>query len=246
MTSEAVRNLRKLRDQLFEENKAKRNQILANYYNALAPGVQENITFVHGKRVYREKTFPQFIQLIDNRSIFLPIRYSGGDDNSLLAKAANEMRSSVESKARSFRDTGKYLNSMSLFMREIGDPQWQALTGGQVTENILPKRAAVRLIPIVEYANTLEITKMGGVLYFVAKNMRTRYRGRLSVNFSYVHGNKIGMRGGSFPYIEIGFDGNVDEFRLRRPGQNSDRKSTKSRRATRSRRGYAQVKMRSS
>lgn len=244
--SSTLKDLRRLRDDLWEENKAKRNQILATYYNRLAPGVKDSIVFSHGNATYREKTFPQFIKLIDKRNIAWRVTYTGGDDNAMLAKAANEMLWLVESKAKRFMQSGKYLNSMALFMREIGDPQWQAITGGAVTERLLPDRAVVRLAATAEYSNTLEITKAGGVLYFIARQLRSRFGPTINVNYKYVGGGKMGYQGGSFPVIDIGFVGNLRRKRMVTPGRYSDRRRGGSPRRSRRTRGYAQVKMRSS
>jgi hypothetical protein len=197
-----------------------RNRVVRNYYHRLSPSVQDNITFMHGTQTYRDKTLERFFSLITRRSlknIRIPISFVGGDDNAFLAMAANDLSNQVYSQALKHRDSGAHLASLNMFIREVGGPALLNLQSGKVTDSILPDRAVISIVPVIEYANALEYHTMSGILYHVAQKFRRKYSRRLAVRYDYVGGGKIGAGGGSFPRIQIGFYGNL-RSRIKRPG----------------------------
>ena len=213
-----------------------RNRVIANYYAGISPGVRENLTFTHGTQVYRNKTLPQFFRLIDKRSIKLKIRFIGGDDNTVLARAANDISNMVYARAMTVRRTGTHLASLTMFAREVGFRRL-ALVNGALNPRLMPERTVISIVATTEYASTLEARGIvGGILYHVAKEARAKYRSQLAVKYDYVSGRDFGLGGGTFPRIQIAHYGNLRGGFVT-PGRGG--------RSGRRRKGYAQAKGRS-
>lgn len=212
-----------------------RNRVVRAYHNRLTPPVQESITYLHGSQVYPNKTLETFFNLIDKRPFHLPIHFAGGDDNDLLARAANDLSNMVYTRALAFKASGRHLASLNMYIREVGGSALINLNTGNVSAEMLPERAVISIVPVVDYANTLEArAAMGGILYHVARRFRGKYGKQIAVKFGYIGGQRIGEPGGSFPRIQIGHYGNLKP-KMTRPGQSAKRG------ARRGRRGYAQV-----
>jgi hypothetical protein len=228
--SELSQNITAVRNAVIDLNvqsRQGRNAVVRDYYNKLTPGVQESLTFSHGTQVYQKKTLDQFFKLIKNRSIKTPIKFNGGDDNALLARAANEMYSMVYARSMTVMDTGKHLNSLNMYIREVGGKALLNITSGGISEGQLPDRAIVSIVPTVAYASTLESRGViGGLLYFAAKQLRSKYGSTLAVKYDYISGKNIGEGGGgTFPRVQIGHFGNL------KPGLKTPGRSTKKKRS---------------
>jgi len=225
--SEVQRNLKSFRNSVVQLNTATRegrNAALRDYHSHLSPSVQKNLTYSHGSQIYRDKTLGQFLNLINKRPIHMPVRFLGGDDNVLLARAANDMLNIAYQEALSISDTGAHLNSLTAFVREVGFQQ-HALVPGRVTASMLPERAIVSIVAVIPYGSTLEITgNAQGILYYAAKRLRSKYRNKLAVKFDYVSGGRIGgqRQAGTFPRIQIAHFGNLKP-RMQRPGKTAKR-----------------------
>jgi hypothetical protein len=204
-----------------------RNDIVRSYYNRMSPGVQDSLTYSHGSQVYRDKTLDQFFNLINKRPLRLPIKFTGGDDNALLARAANEMYSMVYARSLTVMDTGEHINSLNLYIREVGGKALINMTSGGISENMLPDRAIVSVVPTVAYASTLESRGViGGLLYFAARQLRSKYGSQLAVKYDYISGKSIfDGSGGTFPRLQIGHFGNL------KPGLKTPGRSTKKKRS---------------
>ena len=211
-----------------------RNDSLRDYYSHLTPAIQSSLTYSHGSQVYRDKTLGTFLDLINKRPVHMPVKFIGGDDNQLLAQAANDMSNLVYTRASTVRDTGQHVFSLTMYQRAVGQKTWH-LIPGRVTASSLPERAIVSILAPVSYASTLEARGVAqGILYYAAKQLRSRYGKQLAVKYDYVSGASFGMGGGTFPRIQIGHYGNLRP-KFQTPGRTAKRRS----------RGYAQVKGRS-
>lgn len=213
---------------------AGRNDALRDYHGHITPEVREDLTYAHSTQIYANKTLGQFLELINKRPIHMPVKFlGGGDDNALLAKAANAISNIVYQRALAYRDTGRHLNSLNVYIREVGGSALIHLQTGKVSKELLPDRAIVSIVPVVEYANTLESRGVAqGILYYAAKQARAMYGQALAIKFDYISGPRIGENSGTFPRIQIGHFGNLKPG-LKAPGSSGRR---------RRRRGYAQAK----
>jgi hypothetical protein len=110
-----------------------------------------------------------------------------------------------------------------MFAREVGTSQLY-LVQNRVRAEQLPDRAVISIVAMVEYASTLEARGVaGGLLYYAARKMRTRYGRQLAIKYDYVSGKTFGMAGGTFPRIQIAFYGNLRPS-MQRPGRTSRRR----------------------
>lgn len=236
--SQLSRNLKAIQGSvtaLNVQSREGRNDALRDYHAHITPGVRDQLTYTHGTQAYRDKTLEKFLDLINKRPIHMPIKFLGGDDNALLAAAAIDMAGQVVRRALTVKDTGAHIQSIEMFAREVGTRR-EALISERVRPSQLPERAVVSIIPIIDYASTLEARGVaGGILYHVAQIMRRKYGSELAVKYDYVGGKRFGLGGGTFPRIQLGHFGNL-RSRLQKPGKTARRR----------RRGYAQVTGRSS
>ena len=231
--SNNVRAIQIAADSATEQARQGRNNVLRDYYAGISPGAREDLTYIYGTQVYKDKTLEQFLKLIDKRSVKPSIQFVGGDDNDLLASAFNDISNMVYARALSVRDTGRHVDSITHLAREVGSRQL-ALISSTVRGSQLPERAVLSIVPTVAYASTLESRGVvGGILYHVAKQARAKYGSRLSIRYDYISGKSFGLAGGTFPRIQVAHYGNLRKG-LKTPG-----------RSTRRRRGYAQAKGRS-
>lgn len=195
-----------------------RNDVLREYHSHLSPGIQKSLTYAHGTQTYRDKTLGTFLDLINKRPIHMPVKFIGGDDNVLLARAASDMSNLVYARAGMFRDTGQHQFSLSMYQREVGRKAWHLITG-KPKASTMPDRAIISILAPVSYASTLEARgATQGILYYAAKQLRSRYGSQLAVKYDYVSGKSFGMGGGTFPRIQIAHYGNL-KARFQRPGR---------------------------
>ena len=219
-----AQNVKVIRNAVVElntETRMGRNAALRDYHSHLNPGIQDDITYSHGSQVYRDKSLNTFLNLINKRPIHLPVKFTGGDDNQLLAQAANRMSDMVYSRSMTVRDTGEHLFSLTMYQREVGKKTWH-LIPGRVTASALPDRAVVSIVAMTPYASTLEARgAAGGLLYYAAKQLRSQYGSQLAVKYDY-----MGMPGGNgtFPRIQIGAYGNLRPG-LKTPGRTAKKRA---------------------
>lgn len=195
-----------------------RNAVLMDYHSGISPGVRDDLLYIHGSQAYKDKKLPQFLNLINKRPIGLPIRFIGGDDNARLAMVAAELSDMVATRALTVKDTGYHSLSLTMFAREIGRRYYALIPSGPINPRLLPDRSVISVVALTEYANTLEMTTAGGILYFVAQQIKRRYGSELAVKFDYISGAKLGGKGGTYPRVQIGFYGN-ERSRITRRGR---------------------------
>lgn len=196
---------------------------LIPYWRRMDRDVRNHLTYTHGSAVYRNVRFTKFLQLIDNRSVTLPVEYLGGDDNRELANAANTVMQMAVVKAGTILETGEHQGSINMFVREIGRSIYGHVNQ-RLTANNMPPRAEVSIVAMVDYANTLEyLGAVTGFLYATALKARRRYGPEIKVKYDYVNAQKFGMSGGTFPRIRLAFAGNIRRTSLKKPGRHATR-----------------------
>ena len=214
-----------------------RNQVVRDYHNKLPASVKDGLVYSHGSASFQNRTLNQFFEAIKKRPLTLPIRFTGGDPNNILAAAANDISNKVFQRAHPYIDTGTHLKNIHMFVREIGSPLMSKVQG-RVQGHTLPRRAVISIVAMTEYASTLEYRGVwGSILYHAAWYAKEKWGDQVNIRYDYVSGKKFGAAGGTFPRIQIGFEGNIRRRKatIQRPGITARRK----------RRGYAQVKGRS-
>ncbi|MDJ0792260.1 MAG: hypothetical protein QNJ71_10225 [Acidimicrobiia bacterium] len=201
-----------------------RNDKVRRYHMNLDDSVKDSLVYRHGSAQYKDKRLEEFFNLINKRPVHLPIHFAGGDDNKFLAQAAGDLFDAVFNKALQYKNTGEHLASVTTYIREVGGQAQIEVLTGRVTESMLPDRAVVSVVAKTDYANTLEVTQQGGILYHVARQFRKRYGQQLAVKYDYVSGKKLGLGGGTFPRIQIAHYGNLRPS-LKRPGRSRRRRT---------------------
>jgi hypothetical protein len=182
---------------------------------------KQELNILQGSKLYKNVTPSRYLHLTRNRPLFRKVMVLGKDDNRILAVIANRVVSRVAQLALGHRDTGEHMDSIAVFIREVGETHSREHRGF-IRAADLPDRAVVQIVPIVKYASALESILYGfegeGIVHQAAKEARRRHRTNIAVRYDYIDGVRLGENGGTFPRLSMGFYGNLRPA-LKTPGR---------------------------
>ena len=201
------------------------HSVFTDELSGLKPEQRKEMKIKYGSRLYKKVSPEKYLKLTRKLPLFRKVEVLGADDNRLLAVIANRIISSVYQYALRHRDSGDHMESVVVFIREVGAKSAKEYRGA-ITANMLPDRAVIQIVPVIKYASALESMLLnngsGGVLYQAAKDAQRSHKDKLAIRYDYVSGARIGEGGGTFPRLTIGFYGNVRP-QMKRPGRGKKR-----------------------
>ena len=173
---------------------------------------RSQLNVIQGSKLYKKVSPKRYLELTRSKPLFRKVTVLEKDDNRVLAVIANRAVMRVSQLALRIRDTGRHMDSITVFIRNVGDTMSREHRGA-IRASDLPERAVVQIVPIVEYASALESHFYSwageGILHQAAREARTANRSRLAVRYDYIAGTRVGERGGTFPRLSLGFYGNL-------------------------------------
>jgi len=109
--------------------------VFTDELSGLKPEQRKEMKIKYGSRVYKKVSPEKYLKLTRKQPLFRKVEVLGADDNRLLAVIANRIISSVYQYALRHRgDTGDHMESIAVFIREVGSKSAKEYRGAEHTD----------------------------------------------------------------------------------------------------------------